>query len=462
MVINLRSKLIISYIVISLFIVLSLLFIGRVLLNDSFEEYVKGNQEKAMEQIVTRVTSSYAHNGTPPNNEVFRSIGEVSLSKGFILTVKDSSGRIVWCMDCEEQKQCREMILGMKHNMNTVYPGFKGEYMEKTYNITITGKGFGSITLGYYGPFYYDNSDIKFLTMLNKVYIIGGILALISAILIGYFMASKITNPIKKVIQQTDKIQDGDYNHLIEFTSNTYEVDKLIQSVNSMSDTLNKQQHIRKRLARDYAHELRTPLASLQSSLEAMIDGIWQPTPTRLESLLEETARLTRMIDDINHLVETDKDSIILTKSKFDILDLINSIATTFHPLTLEKNISINIKGEELIFYGDRDRLGQVVVNLISNAIKYSRENSKININIVDNVDKVEISFEDFGIGINSEEIPYIFEHLYRTDESRSTKGSGVGLSVVKGIVEAHRGSIKVESKENKGSKFIVILPKST
>jgi signal transduction histidine kinase len=296
--------------------------------------------------------------------------------------------------------------------------------------------------------------------MFNDIFLFGAILALIAAIVLGIFMASKIGGPIKKVIEQTEKIEGGDYNSLIEFKTNTKEVDKLIHSVNSLAATLERQHTIRKRLAQNYAHELRTPLASLQSNLEAMIDGIWEPTNERLESCNEEILRLTRMLSGIDKIAEIEDNNMSLNKSSFDLLEFTNKIMLNFESLIEDKNITLSIEGTPCNLNADKDKTGQVLINLVSNAIKYTQQNGKIIISIIDQGNFIELSVKDNGIGIDKEDIPNIFEHLYRTDKSRAstTGGSGMGLAVVKAIVDAHQGKITVESE--KGSKFTVTLPK--
>jgi len=457
---SLKSKLIISYVLISFFLIGSLFFTTKYMFNMQFEEYIKTNIEKSSIQVVNQVISSYDNNGNPPSDMVLKNIGESALSKGLILSINNKSGSMIWCMSWVDQQMCSNMIIDIEHNMENLYFDFDGEYMEDSYDINKNGDLYGTITLGYYGPFYYSNNDMQFLNMFNEVFIFGAILALIIAILLGIFMASRIGSPIKKVIEQTEKIESADYNGLIEFKSSTKEVDKLIHSINSLASTLGRQQTIRKRLAQNYAHELRTPLASLQSNLEAMIDGIWEPNKERLESCNEEILRLTRMLSGIDKIAEIEDNNMSLNKSTFDLLEFTNKIMLNFESYIKDKNINLIIEGTPCNLNADKDKIGQVLINLVSNAIKYTQNNGKIIISIIDKSNVIEFSVADNGIGIDKDDIPNIFEHLYRTDKSRTsdTGGSGMGLAVVKAIVDAHQGKITVESAL--GSKFSVTLPK--
>lgn len=457
---SLKIKLIISYVLISFLLIGSLFYTTKYMFNVQFENYVKTNLEKSSMQVVNQVISSYDSSGNPPNDAILKNIGEAALAKGLVLSINNKSGTMIWCMNWVDQQLCTNMLMDIEENMNNIYFDFNGEYMEDTYDISKNGSFYGTISLGYYGPFYYSNNDVQFLNMFNDIFLFGAILALIAAIILGIFMASKIGGPIKKVIEQTEKIEGGDYNSLIEFKTNTKEVDKLIHSVNSLATTLGRQHTIRKRLAQNYAHELRTPLASLQSNLEAMIDGIWEPTNERLESCNEEILRLTRMLGGIDKIAEIEDNNMSLNKSNFDLLEFTNKIMLNFESYIKDKSITLSIEGSPCSLNADKDKIGQILINLVSNAIKYTQQNGKIIISIIDKGNAIEISVKDNGIGIDKEDIPNIFEHLYRTDKSRAstTGGSGMGLAVVKAIVDAHQGKITVESE--KGSNFIVTLPK--
>jgi len=215
-------------------------------------------------------------------------------------------------------------------------------------------------------------------------------------------------------------------------------------------------------MASDYAHEFRTPLATLQLNLEAMIDGIWEPNTQLLESCREEILRLTRMISDIDKIVEIENNSISLKKTKFDLAKVVDQIVLTFQPSIVAKNINMEIQTTECEIYADKDKIIQVIYNLLSNALKYTDNGESIKIRVNKYSNKSEIIVSDTGIGISAEDLPNIFENLYRVDKSRnrSTGGSGIGLSVVKAIVDAHGGSISTKSEPTKGSEFTVSLPR--
>lgn len=459
--VSLKTKLTISYVMLSLFLVTALLAASNYIIEKKFESYIINLQEKKNTDIVNLVVHEFGNNGEIPNYEILENLGNTALSQGLVLMVSDADNKELFCMSNVETQMCDDMLADMRDHMASVYPGFNGEYEQKDYDIIKNNIRVGTVTLGYYGPFYYNDEDIQFLSMLNKIFFTTALVFFVIAILFGRFMANKISGPIRKVIDRTKKIQSGDYSERLPMISDTKEIRQLIQSVNALADTLERQHDSKKQMVSNYAHELRTPLATLQSGLEAMIDGIWEPTEERLESCREEILRLTRMISDIDKLVKIENDNDILTKTKFDIATVTEQTVINFMPEITSKGIEVRTYFNKCEIYADRDKIIQVIINLLSNAVKYTDKGGIIEITTGKNKDKALIKVTDTGIGISKQDIPDIFEYLFRTDKSRdrSTGGHGIGLSVVKAIVDAHGGNITVKSELSKGSEFQIELP---
>nr|WP_315024424.1 HAMP domain-containing sensor histidine kinase [uncultured Aminipila sp.] len=458
---SLKVKLTISYVLLSLFLVSSLLFVSNYFLENKFQSYIANTQEKKNHDIVNLVADEFSANGEFPSEDSLENIGHTALSQGLILMVNDLKNNQLFCMSTLDSQMCDNMLESMRSNMAKIYPNFNGQYKENNYDVLKNGKKVATVTLGYYGPYFYNDEDIQFIQVLNKVFISIGILFLMIAAFLGFYMANRISMPIKKVINKTIQIEAGNYSERLTLVSKTNEINQLIHSVNILADTLEKQQISKKRMARDYAHEFRTPLAALQSNLEAIIDGILNPTPERLESCREEILRLTRMISDIDKIVQIENDSLKLERTKFDLLNVIHQIVLNFQPELSNQNIQMDISTKPCEIYADKDKIIQVIINLLSNAIKYTDTGGEIQVTASKYGNNAELIISDTGVGIEEEDLPNIFDHLYRTDKSRdrNTGGSGIGLSVVKAIVDAHGGHIEVKSELYKGSQFIVTLP---
>ena len=285
-----------------------------------------------------------------------------------------------------------------------------------------------------------------------------GIILFVSYIFIGILLSNSISKPLKYIENKAQDIINGNLNEDIEVETDIKELRSLTNTINTLSADLREQEKVRKQLTSDIAHEIRTPITNVKSHLEAIIDGVWEPTTERLESIKDEVERLSQIVLDFRQLCSYDDKRIILNKTNINLKILIERTVESFSGQLLEKNIEVFIEGEEVFVNVDRNKIGQVFVNLISNAIRYSNIGGKINIKVESIDGKGKVSISDQGIGIGKQHIPYIFERLYRTDESRAraTGGSGIGLTITKSIIDAHGGEISVESEEGKGSTFTI------
>ena len=296
--------------------------------------------------------------------------------------------------------------------------------------------------------------------------IIGiSLLMIIVVISISIFISQKISKPIIVVSKMTDSLKRGGYDQTLEYESSIVEIDNLVNSINDLSKELYNMEKLRKRLTSDISHELRTPLTSIQTHLEAMIDGIWEPTEERLISVNEEVIRISHLVDELKNLAKYDSDKNKLNISVVDLEQLINNIIYNNESFALEKNIKIEYNLEKIKAHIDKEKISQVIVNLISNAIRYTNCNcerlGKIIIRLYKEENLIKISVKDNGIGIPKKSLDYIFERFYRVDKSRcrNTGGTGVGLTICKSIIDLHNGNIEVKSEVNKGSEFIVSIP---
>jgi signal transduction histidine kinase len=225
---------------------------------------------------------------------------------------------------------------------------------------------------------------------------------------------------------------------------------------------IDKQEALRKRLTTDMAHELRTPLTAVGSHLEAMLTGIWDITPERLQGCYDEAQRLNALVADLEKLAKVESDNLKLGKTPEDLLEIASRAARNMSVEAEKKSQTLTVGGVKTIAPVDANRMVQIVTNLISNAIKYTPDGGHISVDVVSSGNKAVIRVTDDGIGIPDVELPLIFERFYRADKSRSRKtgGSGIGLTIARSIAHAHGGTITVESRENQGSCFTVFLPK--
>jgi signal transduction histidine kinase len=341
--------------------------------------------------------------------------------------------------------------------------GRAGEFASHDYPLTQNEQEVGSVSISYFGPYFLTKGDFDFISSLNIVLMIVGLSSLLLSFIVGLILARRIARPVAKTAEIAGQIAAGNYDVQFEGETKTEELRDLVSSVNHLAMALSKQETLRKRLTADVAHELRTPLATLGTHIEAMTLGVWEPTPARLKSCHEEILRLGKMVADLERLERAESDNLKLHKTPTDLLALTRSVCDNFAGELMSKNLRLNIDGAPAVVSIDKDRISGVIGNLMSNAVKYTPEGGCIQIFVQDNERDVVFAIEDDGAGISENELPFIFERFYRADKSRNrnTGGAGIGLAIVKSVIAAHGGTVDVQSEPGKGSRFIITFSNS-
>ncbi len=459
---SLKYKLSASYAVMALLLVASISLISNFFLRSQFEQYMIRQQETKNKEIATQIAQQMLHTASGQRREqALETVGVSALERGVIVKIYDPSGATLWDATVHNGGFCQQMLANMAAEMQSRSPNFKGGYEEKSYPLLAGAQNVGTVAVGYYGPFYYSSNDAEFITTLNRVLMGVGLGSLLVAVFLGIYMASRISNPIARATGAAENIAKGNYNNKISAGSNTLELDRLTTSINSLSEELQNQEVLRRRLTTDIAHELRTPLAALQGNLEALIDGIWEPDKERFESCHEEILRLNRLVSDLERLAQLEDENSVLQISDVNLREQADRAVRNFEADIMKKEIRMTVFGENIEVQADADKISRLFMNLISNALKYTPEKGSVTVNLTRKGQSAVIEVSDTGTGIAQEDLPYIFERFYRTDRSRSSRsgGAGIGLTIVKAIVEMHHGSISAQSELGKGSVFQVVLP---
>jgi len=451
---SLRTKLSISYALVAVLLVGAISVFTNIFLHSQFQQYVISQQESKNAQMANLVSQQVDATTQAWNVKSLENIGMNALEQGLILKVYDAKGAVVWDATVHNNGVCNQMLATMASNMQKNYPNAAAGYIEKTYPIKN-----GSVKVGYYGPFFLNDNDLAFINTFNQMLIIVGVISLLVALLLGFIIARRISDPIRKAILAAEKISRGDYRNRITSRSKTIELEKLISTINQLAIALESREQMQKRLTADVAHELRTPLATLQSHLEAMIDGVWEADKARLTGCHGEILRINRLVGDLEELAKYDGENLKLQKRSFDLKESVEKVVKNFAAEIKKSKVAVEVTGEAVTIFADEDKISQVIINLLSNAIKFS-EKGNIRIKVEMRAGQAALSVTDTGIGIAEADLPFVFERFYRADASRNraTGGSGIGLAIVKGIVEAHGGTVSVESEEGKGTTFIVLL----
>lgn len=455
---TLNSKILIPSISIIIIITLLSILGFKIYFKGEFDKYIERQNMKNIEGVINDLQRQY--NNEDWNLRLIESISMDALDKGILTYIYNKDNEEIWNIEAHNQGLCSIMIRNINYNMSGKYES-DNTFDEYTKEIIDDGKTIGYIKIKVYGPVFYLDNELALMKVVNNTIILMGSSLLIAYVAIGLWLSKAIANPLKEVMTKAKYIAESDYDKDINVKTDIVEIENLSKSINDLGDTIKKQENIRKMLSSDISHELRTPLTNIEAHLEAMIDGIWEPTAERLESVREESQRLSKLVLDMHSLTKYDDYKIELNLEEVNLKELITNIKLNFAPKLEEHNVDLIISGEELYIWVDRDKITQVIINLLTNAIRYTQAYGKIIIDLWRNNEYVFVSVKDQGIGIEKSDLPYIFERFYRADKSRTrmTGGTGIGLTIVKAIIKAHNGNIDVTSKKNEGTTFIIEMP---
>lgn len=426
-------------------------------ITNTFNKYMEDIQSKRNTRLVEYFQQIYKRDGTWSSTSGEEMKHEAYMSN-YCLTLLDENKKVIWEMDPND--------IAHKNHIKLNNANQDGVYTTNTFGINVNEKMVGYILVGQYSPVLLSKEDISFKVEINKSIVFSGALTIIIVAIISVILSKQFSDPIKAVSNTSVDLSNGNYNSKLNIESNIEEIRNLIVSMNYLGDKLNSQDLLRKRLISDISHEIRTPLNVLQNNLEAMIDGIIPVTTDKLNNLNDEVIRFGKLLNNLNALKEIESDETTINFKRVNIVELISLVISDFSIAAKDKNIELVMNKKDtgdFIILGDFDKLKQVFINLISNAIKFSSDNGKVWINISDNITSVIVEIKDNGIGIKEEDLPFIFERMYRGDKSRNKiEGSGIGLTIVKMILELHSATINVESHENNGSTFTICLNRNS
>ena len=290
----------------------------------------------------------------------------------------------------------------------------------------------------------------------------GGIAASLLATGVGFWYSRRITSPIIDLTRTSKKISRRELYHRVEVKGDD-EIAELAKAFNDMVGNLEHSETLRKNLVADVAHELRTPLAILRGNFESLQDGALAPTPEVIISLHDEVLRMTRLVGDLQELSLAEAGKLPLHLKPVEVSGLVEKIVEPVRTVAAVKNTSLDIYIQEDLPAAniDQDRISQVLLNLLNNALQHTPEGGSIIISAAGEGNNLLLSVRDTGQGIPQNDLPFIFERFYRADKSRNRAGggTGLGLAIAKGFVEAHGGKIWAENASDTGSIFKVRLP---
>lgn len=302
----------------------------------------------------------------------------------------------------------------------------------------------------------------QFFKGVNRGILLAALGAGALSLIVAAVLSRQLVAPVRRLTLAARGIAEGDLSQRVQ-ESGGDEVGQLAVTFNQMAEKLETSEADRRQLLADIAHELRNPLSTIQGNLEGMLDGVLPLEPEQIATVHDQTLLLSRLIEDLRLLSLAQAGQLPLEKDYVDVTGLVEDVVDDFRPLAESRQVSLETDLANPLprISVDRGRMSQVLANLVSNALRYVQDSGRIRVGAVSVNGFVELSVSDNGAGISDEDLPHLFERFYRVDaaRSRSAGGSGLGLAIAKELVEAHGGTIRVESTLGEGSRFSFSIP---
>lgn len=412
-----------------------------------FTSYLQEQQRARQQQLMTGLVDSYRSSDGWDVADL-RSLQFLALMDGGTVRLLDAQGHTVW--DAAE---------GVSPQAAAIHRQMLGSGRlgpERRFSVHVDGETVGTaiVRLPEAGGL---PQDVSFRSSVNRLLLLGGILAGVAALVVGLVLAHRATAPAREITGAARALAAGDRTERVAFEG-ADEFGEMARAFNSMADTIEQQDRVRRAFAADVAHELRTPLAILRTQMEGIQDGVIEPSSPTLASLLEETLRLSRLVADLETLASVDAAVFSLDRKPVAVGPLLTGVATEFAGPFEAGEVMLRTDLADADAEADPTRIRQVATNLLSNALKFTPPGGEVLLSLRAEGDRAVIRVSDTGPGIPDDEIAHVFDRFFRGRSARAG-GSGIGLTIARELVRAHGGEIHASSTTGEGTAFTVWLP---
>ena len=423
---------------------------------EHFKTYTTENMNTLAETTARRIGQSYAKTESLDDPSTISPAVQASeMTSGVAVRVVDAQNQTVY-----DSSAVVEEVLGGRRWYQSLEPLDPSRVA--TAPIISEGKTVGSVRIWVYGSeTLMRQPDQVFRQNSYQAMLIAALVAILLASCIGFLFARGLVRPINRMSKTATAITEGDLSARTGLRGED-EISRLGETFDEMAEAVEKDRELERRLTTDVAHELRTPLMAIQATVEAMIDGVYEPDEERLNTVNSEVQRLGRLVDALLKLSRLENRSTPMKEEKVNVGQLIAGIVATHEMFVADSGLTLNYHADDDVFVlGDPDMIRQATANLISNAVRYTKEGGCIDVTVGKGDLMASIAVKDTGIGLSPEEAKMVFSRFWRADagRNRDVGGLGVGLAVVKEIVDRHGGWVKVEGEKGKGACFTIYLP---
>lgn len=435
--------------------------------DSQFQTYTRENMQRIAESTADAVARRYIEAEAWTPEVISAASAASSISDDIGVQLIDASGEILYDDTWAITNRITGLARGEDHQPNSevsLMPTGSDAIVSADV-LDADGEAVGSVRLWAFGSeTLLTKSDAAFRTNSYRAILWAAVVAIALACLIGWIVSRALTKPIKRITSTAAQIRNGDLTARTGLSGDD-EIGRLGETFDEMATSLERDIKLEHRLTSDVAHELRTPLMAMQATVEAMQDGVLPADDEHFETVATEVRRLSKLVDAMLHLSRIENGTNQLETERTDLVYMVSSLVSTQHQLFHEKGLHLRFSDEtrdgELYADVNPDMISEAVVNLLSNAMRYTKEDGWVVVTLSSERQEALISVKDTGIGIASEDIPRTFSRFWRSDASRELEsgGLGVGLSLTKEIIERHNGTIAVESELGKGTTFTLRIP---
>ena len=426
-----------------------------------FMQYTRQNLQAIAQSTANQLSQDYASAGSWTPEVIADASSASSISADIAVQLVDADGNILYDDTWSTARSRGKMPPG---EAPAPVPASIESFVTAPV-VDADGNVVGEVRLWAFGSnALLTKSDAAFRTNSYGAIFAAAAIAIVLAWVIGFFVSRALTRPIKRITSTAAQIRNGDLTARTGLVGND-EIGQLGETFDDMATTLEKDIKLEHRLTSDVAHELRTPLMAIQATVEAMQDEVLPADYEHLETVASETRRLSRLVDAMLRLSRIENGTTELKIERTDLVYLVRSLVDSQHALFHEKGIHLRFIDDttrgELLCDVDPDLIREAIVNLLSNALRYTNEDGWVAVSVRHEHAEAFVAVKDTGIGIAKEDIPRAFSRFWRSAASRdrASGGLGVGLSITKEIVDRHNGTISVESEVGKGTTFTISIP---
>lgn len=391
-------------------------------------------------------------------------VGTMESASEFIVIITDQKGNVIISSDRVEEEMRRIISYSKNEEISSEGEIIEQRWKEEKYiatdsPITINEEHKGHVYM--FAPTDYIKRTVD---QLSNQFVLASLITVALTIITIFILSRLIAQPLIKMKEATEQLSKGKH-HVELHTDRKDELGELASSIRKLAKDLERLKMARNEFLANISHELRTPL----TYVKGYADIINRPDTSEREMkeyakiIREETEQLTTLIKSLFELAKMDQNNFPIRKKKIAIGDIVQSVTDLIQPVLKEKSIRLQMDcPDEVIAFVDPDRVQQVIINILDNAIKHSNHYAEVSLQVDQTEAFVEIVVTDDGEGIPEEDIPYLFDRLYRVEKSRSRQsgGAGLGLAITKEIMESHGGSIHIYSELGKGTRVVMRLPR--